>query len=248
MNFKDKKILITGGSIGIGLELANQLLGDGAHVLVCARNRSSLEAAKRKHPALQVFQCDVTKQDQVGQLYDACMELLGEVDVLINNAAIFRRFSVLEDYPIEKQLEEVDINFNGVLHVTNAFLKSLQGRPESMIVNLTSPAAIVPLTGAPVYSAVKAAVSSYTTSLRFQLRNTKVKVVLLCPPAVDTRMNENNPGVEAQKLMSKEKFVAQAIKGLKRGKKEILINPINFFKQMNRIAPGMAFNMLNKSA
>jgi uncharacterized oxidoreductase len=246
MDFKDKQVVITGGSIGIGLELAHQLLSEGANVLVCARNSASLEAAKAAHPNLEIFQCDVTKPEQVKQLYQASLNLLGSVDVLINNAAVFRRFNVLEGYPIEKQIEEVSINFNGILHVTNRFLPLLHTRQEGLIVNLTSPAAMVPLSGAPVYSAVKAAVSSYTTSLRFQLRKTNVKVILLCPPAVDTRMNENNPGVEAQKLMSKEKFVTQAIKGLKRGKKEILVSPINFFKQINRIAPNVAYNMINK--
>ena len=226
--------------------MAKQLLDKGARVLVCARNQQTLEMAKVENPDIHTFPCDVTQLDQVKILLEECCEVLGGVDVLINNAAIYRRFNFLDDYPIEKQIEGVDINLIGLIHVTNVFLKELLKSDGPVLVNLTSPAAIVPLTTAPAYSAVKAAVSSYTTSLRFQLRDTKAKVVLLCPPAVDTRMNEDNPGVEAQRLMSKKKFVSIAIKELSKDKEEILVSPINMFKQIHRFAPGVAFRMLNK--
>ena len=246
MNFNGKNVVITGGSIGIGLELANQFIAEGANVLICARTMSSLEKAKNQNKALEIIQCDVTEHNQVEKLIEKAKELFDGVDILINNAAVFRRFNILEGYPLEKQFEEININLNGLIRVTDIFLKELLDRRQAIIVNLTSPAAIVPLTAAPIYSAVKAAVSSYTTSLRFQLRNTDVKVVLLCPPAVDTRMNQNNPGVEGMKLMSPKKFAMLSIKGLKKGKKEILVSPIGSLKFINRIAPGFAFRMLNK--
>ncbi|MCI4671841.1 MAG: SDR family NAD(P)-dependent oxidoreductase [Bacteroidia bacterium] len=245
MNLNDKNVLITGGSIGIGLELANQFSREGANVLICARNGDALDKAKRQNPALEVFRCDVTVKEQVEDLLHKAREVFDGVDILINNAAVFRRFDILGDYPLEKQFEEIHINLLGVIQVTDIFLKDLLARKDAMIVNLTSPAAFVPLAAAPIYSAVKAAVSSYTTSLRHQLRNTQLNVVLLCPPAVDTRMNKNNPGVEARNLMSPEKFARLSIDGIKKGRKEILIRPIGGLKLINRIAPGFAFRMLN---
>lgn len=246
MNFKGKKVLITGGSIGIGLELAKRMLSEGAHVLVCARNLPALKKAKRENPSIEIVQCDVTDQKQVEALKEKTIALFGELDILVNNAAIFRRFNFLDNYSLEKQLEEIDVNLNGIVRVTNTFLETLLNKDNSTLINLTSPAAFVPLAGSPIYSATKAAINSYTTSLRHQLRNDNINIVLLCPTAIDTRMNQNNPGVEAKKLMSKEKFIDLVMKDLKKNKKEILVNPIGIFRLLSRISPRMAFNMINK--
>ena len=248
MNFRNKKVLITGGSIGIGLEMASQLEKQGAHILICGRTVAALKEAKKEIPSIAIFPCDIKRLDHVKLLLKECQEVLGGVDVLINNAAIFRRFNFLDDYPIESQIKEIETNLNGLLIVTNVFLKEVLKSKSPCIVNFTSPAAIVPLASAPVYSAVKAGVSSLTTSLRFQLRDTKTRVILLCPPAVDTRMNANNPGVEARKLMTKKKFVRIALRGIKRNKQEILVSPINLFNLINRFAPKMAFKMINKKS
>lgn len=246
MNLKGKNVLITGGSIGIGLELAKMFLADEANVLVCARNQSALDKAKSENPALQIAQCDVTVREQVENLLQTTKELFGGIDILINNAAVFRRFNILEDYPLEKQLEEIDINLKGPVQVTNIFLKELLQSKEPVIVNLTSGLAYVPMTDAQIYSATKAAINSWTQSLRYQLRKTKVRVVLLSPPAVDTRMNANNPGVEGMKLISPKRFAELSLRGLKKNKNEILVSPINSLKLISRFAPRMAFKALNK--
>ena len=245
MDFKGKHVLITGGSIGIGLELAKQFLAEGANVLVCARNLTALQKAKRETPALKIAQCDVTARDQIEGLLVKAKELFGGIDVLINNAAVFRRFNILEGYPLEKQLEEIDINLKGPVQVTNIFLEELLQSDAPLIVNLTSGLAYVPMTAAQIYSATKAAINSWTESLRHQLRNTKVKVVLLSPPVVDTRMNVNNPGIEGMKMISPEKFAELSLKGLKKNKNEILVGSISGLKLISRIAPKMAFRVLN---
>ena len=246
MKFKNKNVLLTGGSLGIGLELASQMLNEGANVVICARHLPALEKAKEKYPKLQIVQCDVTNINDVINLFKASLNFLGGIDVLINNAAIYRRFHVMDGYPLEKQHEEMKINFEGLVNVTNTFLDHQDTRHHCAIINLTSPAAFVPLAASPIYSASKAAVSSYTHSLRFQLKHSKVKVILVCPPAVDTRMNLNNPGVEATQLISKEKFVTLTLKALKKGKTDIYIRPIGMFKGISRVSPKLAFNMINK--
>ena len=248
MNLKGKNVLITGGSIGIGLELARKFIAEGANVLVCARNLPALEKAKLNNPPLEIAQCDVTQRDQVEKLLEKAIELFGGIDMLINNAAVFRRFNILKDYPLEKQLEEIEINLNGPIQVTNIFLKELLKSNEPVIVNLTSALAYAPMAAAPIYSATKAAINSWTISLRHQLRNTKVKLVLLSPSTVDTRMNANNPDVEGMKFISAEKFAALSVNGLKKNKNEILVSPIGMFKLLSRFIPRQAFKMLNKSS
>lgn len=246
MDFKNKKVVITGGSMGIGLQMANRLLEEGAKVLICSRNQTHLEEVKRNYPKLEIVQCDVTVKSDVEKLLEESKRILNGVDMLINNAAIFKRFKINEGYSIEQQFQEIDINLKGLIQVTDIFLPELLKAKKGTIVNLTSPAAFVPMAASPIYSATKAAVSSYTTSLRFQLKDENLKVVLLCPTAIDTRMNKNNPGVETMNLMSKDKFITLALKGLKKDKDEIYIKPIGMFKKMSRIMPKTAFKMINK--
>ena len=248
MNLKGKNVLITGGSIGIGLQLAKQLIAEGANVLICARNLQPLKEVKSQNPSIEIAQCDVTKRDQVNKLLEKTKELFGGIDILINNAAVFRLFNILDDYPLEKQLEEIDINFKGPVQVTNIFLKELLKSKEPVIVNLTSGLGYVPMTAAQIYSATKAAINSWTTSLRHQLRHTKAKVVLLSPPVVDTRMNVNNPGAEGMKKMRPEKFAELSVKGLKNNKDEILVGPIASLKYLLRLMPRQAFKIMNKNS
>lgn len=247
MNLKGKNVLITGGSIGIGLELAKQLVVEGANVLVCARNLAPLEAAKRNYPSMRIAQCDVTIEDQVEQLLEKSKQFFGGIDIIINNAAVFRRFNILDPYPLEKQLEEIDINLKGPVILTNVFLNDLMKRPEAMIINLTSPSAYMPMAASQIYSATKSALQSWTISIRHQLRNTNIKVVELNPPAVNTRMNSNNPDLDGMTLMSPEKFAQLAVEGIKKGKEEILVSHSRIMKYMSRILPNLAFRVVNKS-
>ncbi len=118
---------------------------------------------------------------------------------------------------------------------------------EPTIVNLTSPSAYMPMAASQIYSATKSAIQSWTRSLRHQLRKTNVKVVELNPPAVDTRMNSNNPDLAGMKLMSPGKFAQLAVQGLVKEQNEILISHAGIMKLMSRIAPGIAFRAINKS-
>ena len=246
MRLQGKSVLITGGATGIGLQLAKAFLSEGSKVLICGRKLSALEKAKAENQSLQIAQCDVTDQDQVRSLLQTAIGLLGGVDILVNNAAVFRRFNILDNYPLEDQLEEIDINLNGPVRMVNVFLPELLKKEESLIINLTSPSAYVPMASAQIYSATKAAIQSWTKSLRRQLSRTNIKIVELNPPAVDTQMNVNNPDVEGLKLMSAEKFANISIKQLTKNKVEILPSHAGLMKMLNRMAPGFAFKMLNK--
>lgn len=103
------------------------------------------------------------------------------------------------------------------------------------------------MTASSVYSATKAAIRSWTISLRHQLKKTNIKVVEINPPAVDTRMNANNPDVKGMKFMTPTTFAEIAVKNLKRGKVEILVGAAKPFKSLSRMFPGMAFKMVNKA-
>ncbi len=247
MEISQRRILITGGSLGIGHQLAIDLSARGADVLICGRNKASLEAAAAAHRQLHTFACDVRDYQNVLALKEEAERVLGGPDVIINNAAIFRRLDLqAEGDSVDQWLDEVDINLMGTLRVTHAFLPDLVRLPSATIINVTSPLAYLPLAAAPIYSATKAAIHSWTVSLRHQLRGTSVSVRELNPPVVDTRMNQNNPSVEGMKRWSTQDFSAHVVGRLKKsGQKDILVGDAKLVRTMSRWAPSIVFNKMN---
>ena len=248
MDIAGKAILVTGGSKGIGKEIVKKLHAQKATVIACGRETESLDQLAAEVPGVHVAVCDVTRLEQVKALKEFCRHVVGRIDILINNAAIFRRFDILDEaYGLDAQVQEIDINLVGPIMLTHVFLPDLVQQKESVIVNLTSPSAFLPLVKAPIYSATKAAIQSWTLSLREQLKDTGVRVIDLNPPAVDTQMNKNNPGVEGMTLMSPEKFADIFVKGLQNGQDEIMPSHAGFLRVMRRVAPGLAFRVMNKN-
>ena len=234
--------------MGIGKEIVKKLYTRGANIVTCGRRLEPLKKLADELPGVKITVCDVTNYEQVKMLREFCISKFGGIDILVNNAAVFNRFDVLdESYGLDSQLKEIDINLVGPIMLTHTFLPDLLRRKESAIVNLTSPSAFLPLIKAPIYSATKAALQSWTLSLREQLKSTNVTVIDLNPPAVDTQMNENNPGVEGMKLMSPVKFADIFVKGLEKGKTEIMPSHAGLMRVMRRMAPNFTFKMLNKN-
>ena len=243
MTFDQKRILITGGSSGIGLAMAQRLASEGAQVVITGRSESKLNTAAETHENISPFVCDITSEADVVRLRDA-METSGGVDVLINNAGVIHLFNVLEAFPLNKQLQEIDIDISGVVRMVHYFLPMLLQR-ESVLVNVSSGLAYIPYAAAPVYSACKAFVHSYTESLRVQLANTSVRVVELMPPVVDTEMAEALDPSFAR--MAPEKLVTALIKGLKDNTDEITPGQSAQLKILRRLAPVFIFKQINKN-
>jgi len=193
MDLGSNTILITGGASGIGLALAERFLAAGNRVLLCGRREEKLLEAKRKHPDLRVHATDLSLEADRRALRDWALADSPDLNVLVNNAGIQRypEFGKGEDWDLIQ--EEIAINFAAPIHLTSLFLPHLLGRPRAAIVNLTSGLAFVPIARAPVYCATKAALHSFTRSLRTQLSGTSVEVVELIPPAVDTDLG--GPGL-----------------------------------------------------
>ncbi|MEQ8672557.1 MAG: SDR family NAD(P)-dependent oxidoreductase [Aggregatilineales bacterium] len=243
MIFDQKRILITGGSSGIGLMMAQMLASEGAQVVITGRSEEKLNTAAETHANISSFVCDIASEDDIVRLRDA-METSGGVDVLINNAGVIHLFNVLEAFPLNKQLQEIDIDISGVVRMVHYFLPMLLKR-ESVLVNVSSGLAYVPYAAAPVYSASKAFVHAYTESLRVQLANTSVRVVELMPPVVDTPMADVlDPSFPR---MAPEKLVTAFIKGIKNNVDEITPGQSAQLKILRRLAPAFIFKQINKN-
>ncbi|HEX8636674.1 MAG TPA: SDR family NAD(P)-dependent oxidoreductase [Pyrinomonadaceae bacterium] len=186
MNLSGNTVLITGGASGIGLAFAERFLASGSEVIICGRREDKLAEAKAKYPQIQTRVCDVAKESERKALFEWTIENHRAVNVLINNAGIQRRVDLTENEDWEKTRSEIAINFEAPIHLSRLFVPHFRKRENAAIVNVTSGLSFVPLANVPVYCATKAALHSFTLSLRHQLAATPITVVEIAPPAVDT--------------------------------------------------------------
>jgi uncharacterized oxidoreductase len=193
MKLGGNTILVTGGSSGIGLALATRFLAAGSRVIVCGRRADALRAAAEANPGLVTRQCDLSRAEEREALVEWLVDAHPELNVLLNNAGIQRRIKLAEREPWETTREEIAINIDAPLHLTTLLLPHLRTRPDPAVINVTSGLSFVPYVGAPVYSATKAALHSYTLSLRHHLADTPVRVIEIIPPAVNTDLG--GPGL-----------------------------------------------------
>ncbi|MEU6817884.1 SDR family NAD(P)-dependent oxidoreductase [Streptomyces sp. NPDC046860] len=185
-----RAVLITGGGSGIGLGLAERLLAAGHRVLVTGRSPGRLTAAADRLPGLEIFVNDIANPEGRQRLADHVVQVMPELDVLINNAGVQRRVGIASDRsPWAESQNEIDILFAAPVHLGRLLVPYMlaHGRP-GVLVNVTSGGAFFPQPFAPLYSAAKAALHSYTVNLRHALRTTPVRVVELIPPAVSTAL------------------------------------------------------------
>jgi len=246
MKLQGKTILITGGTSGIGLELAKQLLARGNTVIVTGRDQAKLDATRRVLPGLHAFCSDVSDPSAIVELHNALLAQFPALDVLVNNAGIMRNLNLNRERSLSDVSREIDINLSGPIRMVQQFLPHLKSRKNALIVNVSSGLAFVPMPIAPVYSATKAALHSFTQSLRVQLAETGITVIELAPPGVETPLfrGEFAEEMKDQKGMDVKVLVQQAIAGIESGKLEIRPGLANVLKMMSRIAPQFIFNQL----
>lgn len=239
MKLKQRTILITGGTSGIGLELARQLLGRGNTVVVTGRDQDALDTAARALPGLHTFRSDVSDPQAVTALHGAVLPRFPALDTLINNAGIMRNIRLEGERTLQDVTREIEVNLSGPVRMVQQFLPHLMSRPGAMIVNISSGLAFIPLPAAPVYCATKAAMHSYTQSLRVQLQATGIAVVELAPPGVETPLfrGEFAEETRGQKAMDPKELVRRAIVGIEAGKLEIRPGLANVLSAMSRVAP-----------
>ena len=248
MKLSQRTILITGGTSGIGLELARQLLACGNTVLITGRDQDKLDAARRTLAGVHVFRSDVSDPAAIAALYAQVLAGFPALDTLINNAGIMRNLNLNEDRDLTDVTREIEINLSGPIRMVQQFLPHLKTRPGALIVNVSSGLAFVPMLAAPVYSATKAAMHSYSQSLRGQLEGTGVTVVELAPPGVETPLfrTEFEAETKGQKAMPVAVLAEKAIAGIEAGQREIRPGQSNLLKLLNRVAPDFAFKQLTK--
>lgn len=190
MKISGNTVLITGGTSGIGFAIAEFFLKNDNEVIITGRRKDRLEEAGRKHPRLKMMVSDVSDEVQRKELYEWVSSGFGKLNILVNNAGIQQDIDFRDGLANPAHVRtEIEINLTSPILLTGMFIPLLSVNKDSAIVNVSSGLAFIPSARTPVYSATKAALHAFSMSLRYQLRNSGIKVFEIIPPAVDTELN-----------------------------------------------------------
>ena len=187
MQMTGNTVLVTGGGTGIGRGLAESFHRLGNQVIIAARRREPLKAVAEANPGMQIWSLDQSDPAGIRRFATELTDRYPELNVVVNNAGI-QRVEDLINGDVGAAEQTVAINLLGPIRLTSALMSSLLRRPHAAIVNVTSGLAFMPSALTPTYCATKAALHSYTQSLRFQLRDTSVQVIEVIPPHVQTAL------------------------------------------------------------
>jgi uncharacterized oxidoreductase len=219
MRMHSNTIFITGGSSGIGKGLAQAFHKLGNQVIISGRRGAVLQSICAANPGMRYFVLDVTDSDSVRRVAMEVIDEFPNLNCIFNNAGVQAAHDFSADKQLDEQalVEEINTNVLGVVCVAAAFVPHLKKQANAVLVNVSSGLAFVPYARYPVYCATKAAVHSFSLSLRHQLKNSGVKVIELIPPYVKTELggitkNAGNNG--GPKPMPLDAFIAETMKEL----------------------------------
>ncbi|WP_428659069.1 SDR family oxidoreductase [Runella sp.] len=249
MNLQNNTILVTGGTGGFGFEFASKLIALGNTVIITGRNAEKLAEVKSKLPPVHIIRSDVSKADDIANLYNQVTQQFPDLNILINNAGEMRKISLHQQHALTDITREVEINLMGPIRMVQQFLPHLKKQKNAAILNVTSGIALMAFPISPIYSASKAGLRAYTQTLRVQLKNTDIKVIELVAPGSSTPLNDkfkNEDGFSTGALMAPEKIVETAIKGMKNDKDEIYPGPAKLMRVLSRIAPKFLIKQAGK--
>jgi uncharacterized oxidoreductase len=249
MELKNNTILITGGTSGFGLEFAKRLLELGNTVIITGRDPIKLASANKNLAGLHTFQSDVSKPEEIAELYQKVIDQFPKLNILINNAGQMRVIRLHDtSIGLTDITREIDTNLMGPIRMVQAFLPHLKQMKSAAILNVTSGLALVPFPIAPIYGATKSGLRSYTKSLRVQMKSTKIKVFELIAPAAKTPLNDEVRNLDGYnvKQMNHVELVDTAIKEMEKDKYEIYPGIARMLFFMSRIAPGFMLKQLSK--
>lgn len=231
MKLRGKHALVTGGSDGIGREIALQLQGLGADVIVTGRSAEKLQAMASL--GFGTIASDLSTPEGVEAVVTG---MAGKpLALLVNNAGVGSAYDLDRIETLDSAAHCIRTNLDAPIALCTRLLPTLRAQPEATIVNVTSGLAIAPSTGA-VYCATKAALRSYTQSIRALLKGTSVHVIEALPPVVETNMTAARAG----KKMSAHDCAAEIVRGIRTGKSEVNAGMVKILKLVHSVSPALA--------
>ena len=203
---------MTGGGSGIGRALAESLQALGNIVIISGRRQEMLDETTAANPGMKSLAFDITSSEGIRKFAAEIAAAYPSLNVLINNAGIMRPENIADQDDLANAEAIVTTNLLGPIRLTAALLPLLRKQPHSAVMNVSSGLAFVPLAPTPTYCATKAAIHSYTQSLRYQLRDSSTEVLELIPPYVQTDLMD---GAADPRAMPLKEFIAEVMSILK---------------------------------
>ena len=244
MQVHSNTILLTGGTSGIGLGLLRQFYLEGNKLIVASSNPVNLNNLHKEFPNVSTVVCDLANPKSLRKLLEHCLNTYPEINVLINNAGIQYNYQWLEEEDgFHKISREIGVNLTSPMHLIYGMLPQLSTKEQAAIINVSSALAFHPKKSAPVYCASKAALHNLSKSLRYQLKETSIKVFEIIPPLVDTPMTS---GRGKNKLSPKE-VVDEFMIGFRKNRYEISVGKAKWLRRIGRISPGLADRILRNA-
>lgn len=244
MKTSKNTVLLIGGTAGIGLEIAKQLTALDNHVIITGRNQKRLNAAAASLSNVTTVLSDVSKADDVDLLVEKIKSEFPRLNMVINNAgrALLYNLADPNQDAFENAADEILTNYLSIIRINQKLLPVLKQQEASAIVNVSSVVAYVPGITLPTYAASKAALHSYSTSLRLSLEKTTVKVFELMPPLVDTEFSKEIGGHNGIKpSIVADDFIA----ALDNDEFEIRVGDTAKIYELFRQSPVDALNVMN---
>ena len=209
MNVNNNTILITGGSAGIGFEIAKAFAATGNQVIITGRDQTRLNAALKHLPGTTGIAGDISKAEDTANLVNTLQKDSPALNIVVNNAGRAHLADLNEGEDLASRAEEeMTTNYFSVIRLNEQLLPLLKAQKEAAIINVSSIVAIAPTSVVATYSASKAALRSYTHALRISLAKSTVKVFELMPPLVNTEFSAGiggssgiAPAVVAEELL-----------------------------------------------
>ena len=193
MNFKNKTALITGASVGIGRAVALKLAQNGAKVVLLDINFEKLESVKREIEEYTkdvfIYDCDISNEEKVNDIVREVESSLGGIDILVNNAALWRNRSIFTETPTDVWRKFIDVNIMGVVYLTKAVLPGMLKKEYGRIINVSSVAGVYGNANMVHYSATKGAVISMTKALAKEVTDKGITVNSVSPGSVSSSEN-----------------------------------------------------------
>jgi uncharacterized oxidoreductase len=227
MRLTDNTIFITGGGSGIGRALAEALHRRGNQVIISGRRKANLIEVTGANPGMRWLELDLESPASIAAVSKKLVTENPKLNVLINNAGIMKTDDIAGPVDEELLVSTVTTNLMGPIRLTGALVGHLKKQKDAAIINNTSGLAFTPLTMAAVYSSTKAALHSYTLSLRYKLRGTSVKVIELAPPWVQTDLLGSKSEPRAMPLAE---FIDETIKLLGTDAEEVLVERVKMLR------------------
>jgi len=227
MNLSGNTILITGGGSGIGLALAREFHQRGNTVIIAGRRQSALDAATAANPGMKSLVLDTSDATSIAAGVARLTAEFSSLNAVLNNAGIMRPED-LKAGAVADAEAIVATNLLGPIRLTAALIPHLLERPEATILNVSSGLAFVPLAMTPTYCATKAAIHSYTQSLRYQLQHTPIRVLEIIPPWVATELMGATPS--DPRAMPLDAYIAETMQILATDAEEICVKNVLFLR------------------